>query len=493
LLLTVICLSDLFASGVYDDENTHYLGVYLTEEEYAGVSSDQFQLLEQMGISVIEFEGLAPQSIINLIDEYRFRVFTTQPRRFVTSPELQRNDSLYFQEDLFLIQEYRARIGEAVAAFGLFIYPDDTSINSRNLLDQYATSFQGVENGELLIYYRSAFSDLQNYPESFSFRSTHIETGNNDHLPTQVIHFIPPDDHIGSLRELKSVLELSLNRDQSIVMLPYSWLLKKLNEFELLGDALIAFTGNQALLFAEPDVRDSPLSPNWAVIIFIILLGTYIAHYHSSALYQRSLLRYFTMHKFFLDDVMEYRIRTSISATVLFSQHILITGLFVYILADTFLSPLGTDALYHHFPVINIFGSGSLGIALFGFFLAASLQFISVAWLHLINNQSRLSQAMTLYCWPLQINFPILLLILAVYQAGGAESWTVLFSLLFVTVCVMSFIIASLDIAVYLTKYRILYIIFTIGLFVAILILIITLLFLYHPVSEPIKFIFLLP
>ncbi len=493
MLISVICVPGLFATGVQQGDQSHYLGVYLTEADYQSVSAEELLLFEQLGISILEFEGIAPQRVVNLVDESQFQLFITQPRRFITAPDLQRSDSLYFQEDLAIIEEFRAQIGEKAAAFGLFIYPDETSGLTLNLLNQYASRFQGINNGELLLYYRSAFPGRQNYPASYSFRSTHIEAGKTDLITTQVIHFIPSSNSLESLSELKSVLELSIDRNQSIVLLPYNWLLIQLNEFELLGQVLTTYSRNQTLLFAEPDIGETSPSPNWVVIIFIILFGTYIAHYHSSLLYQRSLLRYFTMHKFFIDDVMEYRIRTSISATVLFFQHILITGLASYVVADILLSTLGIEALYYHFPLLNLFGSGPLGISLFAIFSAAAIQLISVSWLHLINNQSRFSQAMTLYTWPLQINFLVLLILIAIYQSGGAETWAILFSICFMAVCVIGFIIAALDIAVYITKYRLLYILLTVGLHVAFLIFLITVFFLYQPVSAPIRFVFLLP
>jgi hypothetical protein len=490
LLTTVPCLH---ANELQDDENRHFLGIYLSDADYSTLTSNHLQLLDQMGISILEFEGHAPQRVINLIDELDFQLFITQPRRFVTSPILQENDSLYFQEDLSLIRDYRNSIVNKVAAFGLFIYPDETSAINLNLLNQYVSRFADSDENELLLYYRTAFPELQNYPGSFSFRSTHIAAANAVQIPTQVIHFIPSDNSTESLNELKYVLDLSLERDQSIVLLPYSWLFYQLEQFDLLSHALTTFSQDQTLLFPEPEPETPAPSPNWIVIFFIVLLGTYIAHYHSSPLYQRSLLRYFTMHKFFIDDVMEYRIRTSISASILFAQHILVTGLFCFILANTFLSSLGMEALYHFFPFLNLFGSGSLGVALFCTFAAALVQLVSVSWIHFINDKSRFVQAVTLYSWPLQINFPVLLIMTAVYQAGASDNWIVLFSILFIAICIFSFITASLDIASYLIKFRIVYILFTVGLYVAIVIMFITMILLYPPLSAPIRFVFALP
>lgn len=483
----------LFASDLQESGIGHHLGVYMTQDEQESISSSALELLGSLGFTIIELEGRAPQSLLNSIDETEFYIFVSQPRKFVTSYQLQQNESLYFRNDLSLIDFYENQIGDRISAYSLFIYPDDRKSHTSLSLDRYMSRFTDLQEDGKQFYYRSAYPGLDNYPAGFSFRSTRFIVENHETLPSHVLHFTTSDKTLYGLKELKKVLELSLNTEQSVILISYSWLIETLERFELLGEALIAYTRNQTILFPEPVIAESPLSPNWAVILLILLIGSYLVHYHNNPVYQRSVLRYFTMHKFFVEDILENRLRTSTSALILFSQHIILTALLFYILAETLISNLGLASIYHHFPFLELLGKGSTGLFFTGICISLLLQTISVFWIHQLNRKTKLSQTVTLYCWPLQLNLPVVLILTAVYQANGADGWIILMTVLFVINWFFGFNIASLDIAKTLTRYRITYIIFTVGLHVLILIMLAAVVLIYDPVSGPLHMAFNLP
>lgn len=493
LLLSVLFLPCLIASGLQQNDMDYHLGVYMTPDELGAVTSAQLEQLERLGFSLIELEGRPPQSLLNSLKEFDFYIFASQSRRFVTSFHLQQNESRYFQDDLSLIRYYRDELGGNFAGIGLFIYPDDRSSLTVSLMDRYAGRFSDVMEDGLLTYYRSAYSGLESYPTAFSFLSSRLTDGQSEAFRSPAIHFIPADTSLESLKDLKDILELSLKNDQSAVLIPHSWLIDKLGQFELFEDALKAYTQNQALLFPEPGKSETPLSPNWSVVLLILLLGSYLIHYRNNQVYQRSLFRYFGMHKFFLDDILEYRLRTAAPATVLFFQHILITGLLFYLFAATLISPLGLESLYYHFPFLQAFGSGASGFFFAGITIALLLQTVSILWISLLNRKSRFSQAATLYCWPLQLNLPVVITMTAVYQASGADFWLIAMAALFVIIWFLSFNIAALNIASYLSRFRIVYVIFTVGIHLVILMLLASIALYYPPVSEPLRMAFSLP
>lgn len=493
-IISIILLPTcLYSSGLQDTGTDHHLGVYISQDEQENLSPNAFEFLRSLGFTIVELEGRAPLSLLNTIIDSDFYIFVNQSRKFVTSYHLQQNDSLYFQEDLSLIRFYEEQAGERVSAYSLFNYPDDRSALTAGLLTRYLNRFAELNLNNKLFYYRSAYPDLDNHPSSFSFRSTRFSDADFSTLPSRVIHFVPKDTTLGSLIDLKRVMELSLQTDQSVIFISYSWLIEKLNRFELLGDAFNTYSRNQTILFPEPHLEEQPLSPNWTVILLIILIGSYLAHYRNSQVYQRSLLRFFTMHKFLVEDILENRLRTSNSALILFTQHIILTGLVFYIISKTLISPLGLESLYHHFTFLSLFGYGSAGIFLFGLCISLLLQTISVVWIHLINKKTRLSHVVTLYCWPLQLNFLIVVVLTAIYQANGSEGWLIFMSILFLVIWFFSFNITALDIAKSLKQYRVIYIIFTVGIHVLIIIILATLILIYTPVSEPIRMAFNLP
>jgi hypothetical protein len=483
----------LYASGLQDNGTDHHLGVYITQEEQVELSPSAFERLRSFGFTIVELEGRAPLSLLDTIIDSDFYIFANQTRKFVTPYQLQQNDNLYFQEDLSLIRFYEEQAGERVSAYSFFNYPDDRSSFAAELLNRYVNRFAELNLDDKLYYYRSAYPALDSYPSSFSFRSTKFSGKDYSTLPSRVIHFEPADTTLGSLIDLKRVMELSLQTDQSIIFISYSWLIEKLNRFELLGDAFNAYSRNQTVLFPEPHLEDQPLSPNWTVILLIVLIGSYLIHYRNSPVYQRSLLRFFTMHKFLVEDILENRLRTSNSALILFTQHIILTGLLFYILSKTLISPLGLEALYHHFTFLSIFGYGSAGIFIFGLCISLLLQTISVVWIHLVNRKTRLNQVVTLYCWPLQLNLIIVVVVTAIYQVNGHEGWLIFMSILFLVIWFFSFNITALDVAKSLKRYRVIYIIFTVGIHVLIIIILVTLMLIYAPVSEPVRMAFNFP
>ncbi len=493
LLLSFLLLPCLIASGLQQDGINHHLGVYMTPDEYGAVTSTQLELLERLGFTLIELEGRAPQSLLNALNESDFYIFASQSRRFVTSFHLQQNDSLYVQDDLSLIRFYRDRLGGNFTGIGLFIYPDDRSSFAVSLIDRYADRFSDIREDGLLIYYRTAYSGFESYPMAFSFLSSRLTDGKGEVLPAPAIHFTPADTTLEALKDLKDILALSLKSDQSAVLIPHSWLMDKLGQFELLEDALKAYTQNNTLIFPEPGTTETPISPNWSVVLLILLLGSYLIHYRNNQVYQRSLFRYFGMHKFFLDDILEYRLRTATPATVLFFQHILIAGLLFYLFAASLVSPLGLESLYYHFPLLQFFGSGATGFFFAGISIALFLQTVSISWISILNKNSRLSQVATLYCWPLQLNLPVVITMMAVHQAGGSGYWLIAMAALFVIIWFLSFNIASLDVASYLSRFRILYIIFTVGIHLVIIMLLASATLFYPPVSEPLHMAFSLP
>jgi hypothetical protein len=493
LLLSFLFLPCLIASGIQQNDINHHLGVYLAPDELGTVTSAQLEQLERLGFTLIELEGTPPQSLLNSLSESEFYILATQSRRFVTSFQLQQYDSLYFRDDLSLIRYYSDELGGNFAGIGMFIYPNDKSSLTLSLMDRYADRFSDIRQDGLLIYYRTAYTGLERYPTAFSFLSSRLADGSSGALPVPAIHFTPADTTLEALKDLKGILELSLKSDQSMVLIPHSWLIDKLGQFELLEDALKAYTQNHTLLFPEPGKSETPPSPNWSVVLLILLLGSYLIHYRSNQVYQRSLFRYFGMHKFFLDDILEYRLRTSVPATVLFFQHIFITGLLFYLFAATVISPLGLESLYYHFPFLHLFGSGVSGFFFAGMFIALILQTVSILWISLLSNKARFSQAATLYCWPLQLNLPVVIAMTAVHQAGGADFWLIAMAALFVIIWFLSFNIAALNIASYQSRFRILYIIFTVGIHLVIMMLL-AFAALYHPpVSEPLQMAISLP
>jgi len=439
---------------------------------------------------------LKVQRRIILLDFVRnsdISLFIQQERPFVVSHLLQKRDSLYQQEDVELLQYYQRETGTSVVAFGLFLYPDERNPAHVQLLTTYARQLSERLGDEVNLYYRSAFSGYQESPASFSFRSARMTGRETISIPTQVIHFSPADTTLAALNDMVTLFQLTLETDQSIIFLPYSWLMNNINRYQLLENTLEAYIHESSILFPQPKVQQDHLQVNWIVILLILLIGSFAGHYHNNTTYRRSLFRYFTMHHFFTEDLLENRIRFVLPGAALFFQHVVLGGMFFYIVVTSFISPLGLQVLEKYFPMLFPFGISHLGVFASGLLVTLLLQSISASWIHLTNRKTRLSHAVTLYTWPLQLNLIIILIMTALYLTTEAGRTLTTFSLLFFLIWFLSFNIAALSIAKYVRNYRVIYIFLTVGIHFLLVVLLITAGVLYPPLSEPLRLALSLP
>ncbi|MEX2574683.1 MAG: hypothetical protein WD317_10310, partial [Balneolaceae bacterium] len=340
---------------------------------------------------------------------------------------------------------------------------------------------------------RSAYPDPGLYPSSFSFRSVRLAALTAPTLPSQVIHFTAYDSDAESLEDLENLLRISLEAEQSIILLPYGWMVEQMDRFELFQEVIKQYTGSGRVLFPQPAPPEEKLSANWTVLVLLLLLGTCLGHHQVSSFYRSSLFRYFTGHRFFTENLIEYRTRSFLSGAVLFFQHLVIAGLALYIFAESSISPLGTESLYANFPVIGVFGKGNTAFFFLGITIAFILQSASVLWIQVLNSKTRLGQTMTLYGWPLQLNLLVIIFMVAGYQAGPSADIAGLHIVLFLIVWFLGFNAAALDIARYVKKYRVLYIIATVGVPVLFAVLLVAAALFYPPLSEPLAMALDLP
>ncbi len=484
---------DSGSNSLQNEENESLLGVYLESGNHQELDAALISRLEELGIRIVEVSDFLPDHSLNAIRESNLFLFVRQNRPFVTPHFLAKNDSLYLQEDQTLIQFYRQELGNRATAFGLFKYPDDRSAISVSLLENYYDMVSDTSDNSPSLYYTTAFKESEQYPGSFSFRSIY-DTGRDRHPATaEVIHFSPADNSLETIKDLKFILERQADRVQSLVLIPLNWLLEQTEAYEPLKNALHTYSVDSRVILPEPATVPESIAPNWIVILFVLLAGSYLLLFRNSAMYQRSVFRYFTMFNFFTEDLLENRLRPFIPGLILFFQHSVLSGITAYIVYNSFFTGLGEQALQTYFPVLFLFGTGGSSFFMFGVVFALILQFLSIIWLHFTNKRTNFKQILALYSWPLQLNLPVVLILLTIYLSEGSSFWIATFSILFVLIWFIAFKLSAISITRYLRKYRVLYILVTLGLHTILITGFFILLFIYPPVTEPIRLALALP
>lgn len=476
----------------------HRLGIYLTGEMDDLIHRGELVRMAELGFTILELDEPRLSELLGRNPDFQewnpHHLFLRQSRAFTTWPDLALHDSLYLRQDQELILNYYLQPDLRIAAVGLFAWPDDRSPETVRLMNRHAESLRSLFTQELPLYYHSAWEEAPPLPSAFSFRS--VRNPGTDQPSggfPPVVHFDPGERDTRSLNGLKQILEHSLGARQSIILLPWPWLRKQLEQFPPLNETLKTYTQKGEVIFPLPYQQEETPTIGWIPLLFLLLLGSYLLHYRYNPSYGNSLFRYFLIHRYFVENTVEYRFRSFLTGGVLFIQHLLLTGILFHIFSTAGLSSLGRQALKAHFPVLSPFFNSPEGFFLLGFLVALLLQSLSVIWIHFFNRQTRLSQTLALYCWPLHLNLLNVLAVVVLYQSGRSSAGVVLFTLLFLGIWFFAFTIASIDLSRLLKRYKTLYLLGTAGAHTLLMMLLLLLLFLYAPVTQPLRLALSLP
>ncbi|HLR32595.1 MAG TPA: hypothetical protein VK074_08900, partial [Fodinibius sp.] len=216
----------------------------------------------------------------------------------------------------------------------------------------------------------------------------------------------------------------------------------------------------------EPSQSTSPLP----ILTLLLVWATLAFHYNSSPLYRKSLFRYFTGHAFFLSDIFRQHIRSPLPALVIIIQNALLTAALAFTIAVSFWSETGLHSLIYHFPGLFLISGGEydIFIAFFGFTLVFSLT--GILWLYFsYTSIVSVTQIMTIFAWPLQVNILLGSFAIAMQISGGHATITALLAGLLLLVWLGSFVMAALDASRSLPEKRLRYIGVTAGLYLVVL------------------------
>lgn len=443
-------------------------------------------MLREAGVTLIEVDGTISTDEAALLAEAGFFLFLRQDRSFTTHAGIAAGDSLFLARDLDLLSHMQDAAGSQLAAFAPFRYPDERNERLTSGIALYADRLiQELENPPAL-YYLSAFQEDSPPPPPYGFRSVRIVSSPNTSGALPVIHYSPDSHTAETLLLFREILENSLTRENSILIVDYNWLAALTEEFEPLIQTLQAYTSNSEILFPFPALAEDTPILSWPVLFFIAVFGFWLLHYHSNPAYRRSLFRYLTSHKFFIENVMEKRIRMPFASLFLFTLHMLLTAIFAYLASDILFSSLGQEALAGHFPWLRQIGTEPFGFFFWGLLLACTLQFLSLLWLHIPAFRSlSISQTQKFYGWPLQLNLPVVLLLIVMIQAGGSPAWIWICIVLFPLIWFLSFYFAAFD-AVRIHPKPLLYLSITCGLHLCLTVLLLYLMIGNPAIREPI-------
>lgn len=273
--------------------------------------------------------------------------------------------------------------------------------------------------------------------------------------------FETSDSYAENLSRFK---ELLIN-SELILLLDGNWYKSLLDQIEDLKSIFEGRTGMDPSAIAVPDIPDQTPLIHWSIVVLIGLWISLAVNVATNPTYLETIPRYFTAHRFYVDDIMSYRERTSASAIFLLFQHAIFGGLVSYILAKMFISDTGLEALYHHIPYIAVMGKNYFSLFVLTSVLVLIVELIALVWLYAPNKEmTHLNQGLNLFTSIFHLDFIIVTTIVTGYFGDWNTTLIVLLSLSYLLIWFSSFNITAFDASKRLGMHRNSYLFKTIGL-----------------------------
>lgn len=422
---------------------------------------NEIRTFDSLGIKHLEISRPVDYRILDHLQANSFKIFLAIPKRFVLPGEKVSTDSVYQANIENLLSHFHSY--PHIEGVGLFQFGALQSGNLFRQYNRYATTIRQQTGYPL--YFTTAqvpTSEFQSlFDRVFFLYHTQDSTRWSDY-----------DGYIfdGSLlqhplKELGYLLHQTAPYPNRPVFFKSDWLLKSIDRSPELARYLQTASSDSLAIYPYQQEHDeSPLFTNWLVLLFLLTWSSFALHYSISPIYRKNLLRYFFAHEFFIRDILEWRIRIPYTAAILFFQHILIFGLWVYALARHYYTSLGVEALRYHFPLLENLAIWPLSFFLLGLLIAFLIQSIAILLLYVFTSEvNHISQPLLLYSWPLQINLLTATILTPVIISGGSGHVLYMLTILFLLVWIGGYLMTAYDIANFISRGRLLYLLASLG------------------------------
>lgn len=432
----------------------------------------QLEKLKSLGITEVTFEESISPTIWNKIEDLNLQVYGDLGITFPISDTFSKPDSSFLE---MVSKRTRTLLSHpSVKAIGLFSFGP---IHRQKFIEATRPYFQELQEAQniRIFFTKSVRQKTKNLPGAdFSITNVPVNTGNvNDlEVPSDSVGFYkfsPSRDLRVYLSPFQSFLKVVPRN--STIFLNSDWLFASLNSFPAFKTTLESLSEKE-YVFPLPDekVPNQEQSPI-PIILLIILWASAALHYNVSPLYRKSVFRYFTAHKFFVDDIFRRHIRTPVPALVLILQNTLIMGAIVFTAASVLFNPLGLEALYSFLGTKFDFGNTPKGLAIAGAIFAFCLSNISILWLYISSKKIRSTiQTATLYTWPLHVNFLLGTVIISIYSSGSGPEAIITLTVIAFLIQLGSFIFSAIDFSQFIRRHALRFYLSTNGIYLLMLI-----------------------
>lgn len=446
------------------------IGVHWNIPDEREKALNQLDMLQKLGISHLELSAQPDTGIWNKIEQNNFRVYGHIPISYPLVQTFSAPDSSLLQTVGSYINHYATQA--SVEAIGLFKYGAvhksamDTTL--RPFIRQIRNSYSGS------LYYTTLRSNRVPIDGLFEFKTLVARVSANDNFTVtdtfsnKVGNYVyRPDPATSSyLNPFKTFLE-EVSKRPATVFVDSDWLFNMLRKYPEFAGTVELYNSDSEFIFPTPkENMQSTFDHSLIVLLLVLIWGMFAVNYHMSPVYRKSLTRYFRGHIFFVEDVMDRHIRSVGSVVIILIQNVLLAGICTYSLSSVLFSSFGLEAIFHYYPSFQFFSKPLFSLFLFGIFFGIILTLVSIIWIRITNKEiTQTRQVLNLYAWPLQINFIVATLMVALLATGNHPIFMVILAVLFAIIHISSFVITAIDTSDYLKRLKVLFLIGSVGLY----------------------------
>lgn len=333
---------------------------------------------------------------------------------------------------------------ENISAFGLFYLPSESSgfhIFSEVVTDTLHTLTDHS------FYYHTYDAGLHPQTGTFDFVIEEIYSASAGKLlpESPVTYFHPEENYHTSIARLEELLKSSLQFEQPVIILPYEWIVHTLREYPGVSVMLNEYSQGNRFALPLPSTPEQDNSANGHLILFWVLIGFLVILIRYYPMIPQFALRYYFNHTFFMQDIMEGRIRNPKGAFYFLALQTLFSGLFVYSFMHSLFNEPGFSVIAWYAEPIMWGADPVLSLAILSVILSIMIHFISVSWLYLlISDINQIYKAVNLYAWGLIAHIILTALLIALSVFNIPLSLIYLIGMIFYVVWVSAFLAASL-------------------------------------------------
>lgn len=378
-----------------------------------------------------------------------FNLYISIPINYPTAKDFSRYASEYYQEYRDYIHYYDSL--STVKAYGLFQNGDITS-RKFNLNLKILNAKVHEITKKPVFFIQSSQSEMEKDTTDLSVVSIIIPQPNTDTIGIQFtdrtagIYFKPVSSGYFNSEQLYELLTKTRRNKTVPLFLNSEWVKSVTKSHPEMVQVFKDYTHGLPVLISTRPSRHFDVSESILVLFLLILWVTIAVHYSFEPNYRKSVIRFFTTHHFFVDDVMERLTRLSNSNLIVFAIQVFIGGVFLYTVGQTAFTSTGFSALIYHYPMFGFIDHSMLTLFFLG--LAATLIYnlICIAWVYFgVTDIGFPGQAITLYSWPQHVNIVLITIMITLRVSNGPAMIIYILALLYVVIVFSSFYLSVFD------------------------------------------------